>query len=107
MEKENMFGLPKSNTEVFIAPISDDMDNIAIRIAKTLRKRGIPSEKDMMGRKISEQLKYAYKKEIPYVVIVGRKEVESGFVVLRDMRKKKQRKVEISALPTIFESLLN
>lgn len=106
MERENLFRLPKTNTKVFVAPVSDEMSAMAIEITKTLRKREIPSEVELMGRKLSEQLKYVDKKEIPYAVIVGREEAKNGFVVVRDMEKKEQRKVKISILPTIFEDLL-
>ena len=73
---------------------------------RILRKKEIPSEVDVMGRKLSEQLKYVDKKEIPFVVIVGREEVESGLVVVRDMKKQEQKKVKTALLPAFFRDLL-
>lgn len=106
MEREKLFKLPKTNTKVFVASIDDEMRASAIKITQILREKEIPSEVDVMGRKLTDQLKYVDKKEIPYAVIIGKKELENGFVVLRDMREKIQREVEISVLPTIFIDLL-
>ena len=106
MERESLFKLPKTNTKVFVAPIDDEMRATAIKITQILREKEIPSEVDVMGRKLPDQLKYVDKKEIPYAVIIGKKELENEFVVLRDMREKTQREVKISVLPTIFVDLL-
>jgi histidyl-tRNA synthetase len=105
METENLFTLPKTSTKVFVAPVNEEMSGRAIEIAQMLRKNEIPTEVDVMGRKLSEQLKYADKKEIPYAVIVGKNDVKTGFVVLRDMGKKEQRKVKIPVLPSSLLSL--
>jgi histidyl-tRNA synthetase len=98
MERKNLFKLPKTNTKVFVAPVNDEMSARAIQITQMLRKSGISTEVDLMGRKLSEQLKYADKRGIPYAVIVGREEVERGFVMLRDMEKAEQREVKIKNL---------
>lgn len=103
MERKNLFKLPKTVTKVFVAPVDDEMSCKAIEITQMLRKSDIPTEVDVMGRKLTEQLKYADKKGIPYVVIIGRKEVEDGFVMVRDMKREEQRKVRISALLTFLE----
>lgn len=106
MERKNLFKLPKTITKVFVAPIGDEMSAKAIEITQMLRKSDIPTEVDVMGRKLTEQLKYADKKGIPCAVIVGRKEVEDGFVMVKDMEREEQRKVRISALLTFLENLL-
>jgi histidyl-tRNA synthetase len=103
MERKNLFSLPKTNTKVFVAPVNEKMSPKAIEIAQILRKYEIPAEVDVMGRKLLEQLKYADKKGIPYTIIVGRKEVEEGFVIVRDMEKEEQQKVKIALLPTFFK----
>ncbi len=107
MERKNLFSLPKTFTKVFVATIDAKMSPLAIEITQTLRKAEIPTEVDVMGRKFIDQLKYADKKGIPYTLIVGIKEVEEGFVVVRDMEREKQSNVRISTLKTFFKDLLN
>jgi len=104
MERMNLFKLLKTNIRVFVAPVSDEMSATAIEIAQMLRKGEIPTEVDVTGRKLSEQLKYADKKGIPYTVIVGKKEVEDGFCIVRDMERKDQRKIRITDVPTFLRS---
>lgn len=106
MERKNLFSLPKTFTKVFVATIDTTMSTKAIEITQLLRKAEIPTEVDVMGRKLIDQLKYADKKGIPYTLIVGRKEVEEGFVVVRDMERAKQSNVRISTLKAFFDDLL-
>jgi histidyl-tRNA synthetase len=102
LEKEKLFKLPKTKTQVFVAPVKDEMKTDAIRIAQTLRKNKIPTEIEVMGRSLKRQLEYINKKEIPFALIVGEKEISKGYVVLRDMRDNKQQLIEISHLPQHF-----
>jgi histidyl-tRNA synthetase len=102
----SLFNLPKTFTKVFVATIEAKMSTKAIEITQMLRKAEIPTEVDVMGRKLVDQLKYADKRGIPYTLIVGKKEVEEGFVVVRDMEREKQSKARISTLHTFFKDLL-
>ena len=102
MEKEKLFKLPKIKTKVFVAPIRSIMKTEAIKIAQTLRRNKIPTEIEIMDRSLKRQLEYINKKEIPFALIVGEKEVSKGYVVLRDMRHNTQKLIEISHLPQHF-----
>jgi len=102
LEKEKLFKLSKTKTKVFVAPVKDEMKTDAIRIAQILRKNKIPTEIEVMGRSLKRQLEYINKKEIPFTLIVGEKEISNGYVVLRDMRDNQQQLIEISHLPQYF-----
>jgi histidyl-tRNA synthetase len=102
LEKERLFKLPKTKTKVFVAPVKEEMKTVAIRIAQTLRKNKISTEIEVMGRSLKRQLEYINKKEIPFALIVGEKEISKGYVVLRDMRNNEQQLIEISHLPQHF-----
>jgi len=71
----------------------------AFKVAVMLRENGIPSEVDVMGRSLSRSLSDAGRRSITHVVIVGRKELSEGKVVLRDMRSKIQEEVKVEELP--------
>jgi histidyl-tRNA synthetase len=102
MQKERLFKLPKTKTKVFVAPIQEEMKNAAIKIAQTLRKNNIPTEIEVMGRSLKRQLEYINKKGIPYALLVGKKEISEGYVVLRDMRNNTQKLIELSHIPKHF-----
>jgi len=98
MKQEKMFDLPKTNVKVFVANVNEEVKNDTIRIAQELRKNGISCQVDLMNRSLKKQLELANNLGIPYVVIVGPKELKGKKVMLRDMKKKKESKVKIERL---------
>jgi histidyl-tRNA synthetase len=72
---------------VFVAAVNDDIRQRALAIANELRALRIPSDVDVKRRSLAKQLEYADSLGIPYALIVGPQEVESGRFKLRDMRK--------------------
>lgn len=73
----------KSTTKVFIVPIQTFSDSL--KITQTFRSNGINTEIDLMGKGISKNLNYANSQCIPYSIIVGSDELESGKFKLKDM----------------------
>ena len=69
-----------------------------LTITQLLRENNIPTIVDMMGRRLGKQFEYADKKNIPYVVIVGERELVEGSVTLRNMKTGKQTKIKINEL---------
>jgi len=53
--------------------------------------------------KLDKQLKYADKKGIPYVAIIGPEEAAKGMVTIKDMRKKTQQTVPLEKLPSFLQ----
>ena len=82
--KEKGLGAKKSNTRVFIAAIQTE--NECLELAAQLRKEGISTEVDLMNRNISKNLDYANTEGIPFMVIAGKKELESGKLTFKDMK---------------------
>jgi histidyl-tRNA synthetase len=72
---------------VFVAAVNDDVRQRAFAIANELRALRIPSDVDVKRRSLAKQLEYADSLGIPYALIVGPQEVQSGRFKLRDMRK--------------------
>ena len=73
----------KSVTKVYVVPIATPRESLGI-LAR-LRKEGINADIDLIGRGISKNLDYANVLGIPYVLIIGPKEVEQNKVKLKDM----------------------
>jgi histidyl-tRNA synthetase len=71
-------------TRVYVIPIA--LRKEALGIAQALRQAGIPTDVDLAGKGISENLRYANAYEIPYALLVGPEEHRQGVVKLRDMR---------------------
>ena len=83
---------------VVIIPIGDELKGKAIEVSLMLRKAKIPTEVEVMGRAVSRALEDANRRRITHAILVGSEEIRAGKVVLRDMRRREQRVVEIGAL---------
>lgn len=60
----------------------------------------------MADRKLKKSLDYANKQGIPYVVIIGENELESGELMLKEMNTGKEYKVDIEKLGEFYTQLL-
>ena len=87
----------KKRSVVVIAVKSEPMAK-ALELSDLLRKAGLHVEVEVMGRSISRALADADRRSIAYAVIVGPEELKEEKVVLREMKKREQRIVEISNL---------
>jgi histidyl-tRNA synthetase len=76
--------LRKTTTEVFVIPIAISKE--ALKITTMLRKEGVKAEIDLMDRNISANLSYANSLGIPFVLFIGKKELEQGKIKLRNMK---------------------
>jgi len=97
MKNKKMFE-EDNKTKVFVANVNEKVKNEAIKIAQELRKEGINCQTDLMSRSLSKQLEYADNMEIPYVLIVGEKEVKSKKFKLKDMKKKTEKEIPITKI---------
>ena len=83
---------------VYIAVVDDNAKERAIEIAQILRKNSIRADIDLMGRNLTKQLEYADSLGIPYVLIIGRKELETKKFKLKDMKNKTERELTIEEI---------
>ena len=75
----------KSIAEVLVVPMVQDL-TVPIQIATDLRKKGISTEVYLNDKKLKAKMKYADKLEIPYVIVVGEDEINSGIVKIKNMK---------------------
>lgn len=93
-------------TKVYIVPAKEEVRLEAIKIAQKLRRENIPTEIDLMKRKLDKSLEYADKKGIPYAIIVGPRDLKEGFIVLRDMKTRLQEEIEASKVIEVIKERL-
>lgn len=98
MKENKMLETRKSSTRVFVANASDSTRNEAIKLVKQLRAAEIPSQMDLMGRNLGKQLEFADKNGIPFVVIVGREELQRNEYKVRDMVNKSEKIVPVGEI---------
>lgn len=81
----------KTETNVLVTFFSQETIKQSLKISQQLRKNGITTEVFPAEEKLDKQLKYADKKGIPYVVIIGPEEAEKNVYKLKDMKTSEQK----------------
>lgn len=88
--------------EILIIRTEEEFISEIIALASKLRGAGIKTEVYIEKEKIGKQLKYASKVGVPFVAIIGEKEVSSGKISLKEMFSGKQ---ELVSFEDIIEKV--
>ena len=92
----------KTDTKVFLPLFDIKLYAYIQKIAKGLRTKGINTETQLTAIKFGNQLKYASKKNIPWVMIIGEDEINAKKVQLKNMETGEQNLVTLEeAIETI------
>ncbi len=99
MEELGLFPPIQTKTKIMVTIFDKEILSYAQTLTRKLRSNNIntdlyPDPND----KLDKQLKYADRKGIQYVAIIGPKEVKENSVTLKNLRKKKQETVGIEDL---------
>jgi histidyl-tRNA synthetase len=93
--------LPKP--KVFIAYLSGEAKEGALKLASTLRGAGIGVIEALGDKSLKAQLRQANNLRLRYAVIIGEEEVKAGTVILRDMASSEQKSVPAGKLPGLLK----
>jgi len=93
----NRFPSYKHPAKIYVAAISGDVTKTAAELAQKLRKN-FSVIFNPFGWKLSRQLEDAGNRNIPYMIIVGKRDLEEDKVTLRDMKTGEQSTILISKL---------
>jgi len=63
-----------------------------------LRQHNINSELYPAGAKIKKQMEYANNKHIPYTILIGSDEMQSGLLAFKDMHSGLQEKLDAKGI---------
>lgn len=104
LEDSKLLAENKTNSKVLVTVFDDDSLSDSIKIYNSLLTSGISAELYMDKAKLSKQLKFADKKNIPFVVIRGPEERESEEVLIRRMNSGKQKNIPATQLASYIEN---
>ena len=91
---------------VFLASADERGRAWALEEAMGLRRKGIASESDLLGRSLKAQMREADRQRARFVVIVGEKELALEEAVLKDMRSGEERAVRLDSLAEVLRDSL-
>jgi len=98
MKKQRVPPKIAGGKKVVVVFVDKEFRAKAMELSSMLRNAGLAVEVEVMGRSVSKALSDADRRAIAYAVIVGPEELKEEKVVLRDMKNRKQRVVEIKNL---------
>ena len=75
----------KSISDIIIIPMTENLE-VPLELATELRNIGINTEVYLNNKKLKAKMKYANKLEIPYVIVIGDDEIQSGKVKVKNMQ---------------------
>ncbi|WP_276364251.1 histidine--tRNA ligase [Daejeonella sp. H1SJ63] len=99
LEELNLF--PESATEstkVLISNFDAEAEKYALPVLQQIRNAGISAEIYPSSAKLKKQMAYADDKSIPYVILIGSDEMESGLLTLKNMKNGEQQKVSVEEI---------
>ncbi len=99
IKSRKMINISSTIAKALVTIFDKSLFNNSLIIADQLRKNNISTILyPVPTEKLDKQLKYANKKNIPYVIIIGPEEVEKKIVVLKNMKSGEQFKLSIDEL---------
>jgi histidyl-tRNA synthetase len=94
MEELNLFpAATNQSTQVLICCFDKEGEKYALPLLLQLRSNDIYAELYPAGAKIKKQMEYANNKQIPYTIVIGSDEMQSGLLTFKDMTSGMQEKL--------------
>jgi len=102
---EAMQGFPEglaATTSVLLINFGGEEEKFGLKVLEQLRMAGISAELYPDVDKIKKQMKYADQKGIPYVVLIGENERQSGMLTVKEMKSGAQESLTVRDLVLKF-----
>jgi histidyl-tRNA synthetase len=105
MEELNVF--PENiqrGTTVLLFHTGEPQQEALLSLAEELRNENIACELYHEQVKFDKQFKYAEKKSIPFVIILGSEEIQKGTIVVKNLASGKQEEVDFTSLIKLIKA---
>ncbi|PWJ59006.1 histidyl-tRNA synthetase [Dyadobacter jejuensis] len=88
----------QATTQLMLTNFDRQAFEYGVGLLAKLRNAGINTEIYPDSVKLKKQLDYADRKQIPYVVLIGSEEIQSGLLTLKHMQTGDQQKLDIAGI---------
>jgi len=82
-----------AGTKVLISNFDEEAELYALPLLQQLREADVAAELYPSAAKLKKQMSYADDKAIPYVILIGSDEIQSGILTLKNMQSGDQQKL--------------
>lgn len=104
LNEQNLIKAQKNSiSDVLVLPLGDDIST-CLSIATYLRGLDINTEVYMADKKVKAKMKYANKLHIPYVIIVGEEERNSGMFSLKNLNTGEQVALSLEDIAKVIKN---
>ncbi len=103
--KKPVFPLWLSPTQVRIVPVKKEFEEYSMKIMAKIKSHSIRVDLDDRDMTVSRKIREAEKEWIPYIIVIGEREVESGKITVR-VRGNGVREMELDKLLEEMEKKL-
>ncbi len=101
------FPLWLSPIQIVVATITNDFDDYALQVVAKLKAQGLRVEADLNSEKINYKIREHSLKKIPYILVVGKKEVESNSLSVRKLGEENQQIVTMDEFINITKAQID
>ncbi|TVZ09289.1 histidyl-tRNA synthetase [Cellulophaga sp. RHA_52] len=106
LEELNLFPEEiNKSLEILCVNFGDNEAFAALELVTELRKNGVKADVYPSAVKMQKQMKYANKRNVPYVVLIGEQELLNGDFVVKNMEKGDQQTYKLSNVSEFIASL--
>lgn len=93
-----------SSTQVHICTLTTVQKPTAQKLAEALRNAHINVSLDISNKKIGDQIRYATKHHIPYIVVIGEDEVKNELYSFKNLETGEERKLKTEELVALLNT---
>jgi histidyl-tRNA synthetase len=104
LETRNMLPKYQNSTKLYICIFSEEQKIEAFKVAEKMRSFKINTSIDDGYKKIGDQIKYADKNNIPFIICIGEDELKTGLYKLKNLETKEEFE---GSIYSIIEKLKN
>ncbi len=107
MEELNLFPeTVEQGTKVLFFNLGEEESKTAYQLLQQVRTRGVSAEIFHEQAKMDKQFKYAEKKNIPFVAIIGSKEIENQTATIKNIKTGEQQLISFDKMEQEINSLI-
>ena len=92
-----MFPLWLSPTQARVVPVTDEYVKFAMEVCEAISRKGIRADVDDRGETVGKKIRNGEKEWVPYLLVVGEKEKESGILSVRSREDRSQEEMDLES----------
>jgi len=92
-----------AESKVLVIPINKELNREALDLTQKIRSLGVNAEMDLLERNIGKNIQYAEKKGIPFVIVLGKREVKESKFKAKELKSGKETELKFSELEKLKE----